>query len=276
MRRHTLVWPRRAVVMGILNVTPDSFSDGGAHLDPVRAVARAMEMIEQGAEIIDIGGESSRPNATPVTAAEELRRVLPVLERLAPLTGVPLSIDTMKHEVAKEALASGASMVNDVGANREDETMWRVTAEAGAGYICMHMQGTPRTMQLRPHYDDVVAEIRRFFVDRLRRLEGAGVSREGVVLDVGIGFGKTVQQNLKLLASLGQFTTLERPLLLGVSRKSFIGKILGADINERLSGALAVTCATAGVGPMLYRTHDVRETSMALRMLDELQQQRSL
>jgi len=256
--------------MGIVNVTPDSFSDGGQFLDPAAAVAHALEEIAQGAEIIDVGGESTRPGAQPVSETEELRRVLPVIERLAGQVKVPISIDTMKPGVARAALQAGASLVNDVAANRADDAMWRIVSEARAGYVCMHMQGTPQTMQANPTYADVVAEVGDFFIERLRRLNESGMSADQVVLDVGIGFGKTVEHNLQLLDGLRSFTRLERPLLVGVSRKSFIGKLLGPDVAERLPGALACACWAAQVGVQIIRTHDVAETVQAIRMTEAM------
>ena len=238
-RQFTFRFPRPALVMGIVNVTPDSFSDGGRFLDTEAAVEHALQLLREGAEILDIGGESTRPGAAPVTEEEERRRVLPVIERLVDRVQVPLSIDTQKPAVARAALAAGASIVNDIAANRDDDAMWRVVAEFGAGYIAMHMQGTPQTMQATPHYADVVAEIEVFFADRLARVANAGVSPEQVVLDVGIGFGKALEHNLQLLASLRRFTKLQRPLLLGVSRKSFIGKLLGTEAPQRGPAGLA-------------------------------------
>ncbi len=249
--------------MGVVNVTPDSFSDGGRFLDAAAAVAHALELVEQGAEILDVGGESSRPYAEPVGEAEELRRVLPVIEQLAARTNVPISIDTQKAPVARAALEAGADIVNDIAANRTDSGMWRVVGEARAGYICMHMQGTPQTMQSNPTYRDVVAEVADFFTDRLERLSQAGVAAEQVVLDVGIGFGKTLEHNLK-------FTKLKRPMLLGVSRKSFIGKLLGAEVGARLAGSLACSCWAIEAGVKIIRTHDIPETLQAVRMTEAI------
>lgn len=256
--------------MGIVNVTPDSFSDGGKFFDAAAAVERALELVEQGAEILDIGGESTRPGAVPVPEAEELRRVMPVLEQLSGRVQIPLSIDTMKPTVARAAVESGASMVNDVGANRADDVMWRIAAETGAAYVCMHMQGTPATMQVNPVYDDVVREVDGFFEDRLQRLNDCGVQRDQVILDVGIGFGKTAEHNLKLLAALEKFGRFGRPMLLGVSRKSFLGKVPGAMPGERLSGALACACLAVEAGAAIVRTHDVAETARAIRMTEAI------
>src|ERR1041385_1028680 len=188
-RQFEFHFPRPALVMGVVNVTPDSFSDGGKFFDTKAAVEHGLKLVEEGADILDIGGESTRPRATPVPEAEELRRVIPVIEQLAARVKIPISIDTMKPAVARAAIAAGASIVNDIAANREDDAMWRVVAESGAGYVAMHMQGTPQTMQANPRYHDVVAEVGDFFSDRLRRLEAAEVKAEHVILDVGIGFG---------------------------------------------------------------------------------------
>ncbi len=264
-RQFEFTFPRPALVMGVVNVTPDSFSDGGQFFQTEMAVTHARELIAQGADLIDIGGESTRPNAAPVSETEELRRVLPVIEQLAGIVKVPLSIDTQKPAVARAALRAGASLVNDIAANRRDEEMWRVVAEARAGYVVMHMQGTPQTMQQNPRYDDVVAEVADFFEERMRRLAAAGISAEQVILDVGIGFGKTLEHNLQLLAELNSFTKLQRPLLLGVSRKSFLGKLTSAEMAERLPAALACTSLAVAAGVRIIRTHDIAATVQAVR-----------
>ncbi len=258
------------MVMGVVNVTPDSFSDGGQYFEPEAAVAHGLDLIRQGAEILDIGGESTRPHATPVSESEELRRVIPVIEQLASQVKIPISIDTMKPEVARAAIAAGASIINDVAANREDETMWRVVAKSGAGYVLMHMQGNPQTMQAEPGYSEVVREVVEFFSERIQRLSGCGIAREQVIFDVGIGFGKTLAHNLQLLGALGSFTKLERPIALGVSRKSFIGKLLGADIGERLAAGLACASLAVESGVQIIRAHDVRETVQAIRMTEAI------
>lgn len=269
-RQFEFQFPRPVMVMGIVNATPDSFSDGGKYLDPEAAVARALELIRQGAEVVDIGGESTRPGAASVDEAEELRRVLPVIERLAPRVKVPISIDTQKTAVARAALRAGASIVNDIGANREADALWRLVGETGAGYICMHMQGTPQTMQENPVYRDVVAGVKEFWTDRLERLQQAGVAADQVVLDPGLGFGKTVEHNLQLLAAWPRLTKLKRPLLLGVSRKSFMGRLLGADVDSRLPASLACGCWSVQSGVQLIRTHDVAETLQAVRMTEAI------
>lgn len=275
-RQFEFRFPRPALIMGVVNVTPDSFSDGGEFLEVDRAVAHALKMVEQGAELLDIGGESTRPGATPVGEAEELRRVLPVIEQLAGDTKVPLSIDTMKPAVARAALAAGASMVNDVAANRADDAMGRVVAETGAGYIALHMQGQPPTMQANPVYVDVVRAVEDFFRERLQRLNACGVGADQVVFDVGIGFGKTLEHNLQLLAALRRFTKLERPLLLGVSRKSFIGQLIPAAAAARLPGSLACACLALEAGVQIIRTHDVAETVQAVRVTEAIVAQKKL
>jgi dihydropteroate synthase len=288
--RFEFVFPRPALVMGVVNVTPDSFSDGGKFFDSARAIAHALELVAQGADMLDLGGESTRPGAKPVGEAEELRRVLPVIEQLAPQVKIPLSIDTMKPAVARAALQAGASIVNDVAANSRggacesadgnqeksgvftnaatNDEMWKIVSELGAGYICMHAQGAPQTMQANPVYADVVREIGGFFSERLKKLNAGGVPADQVALDVGIGFGKTLEHNLQLLAGLRSFTTLQRPLVLGVSRKSFIGKLLGTDLAARLPASLACACLAVASGVQIIRTHDVAETVQAVRMTE--------
>jgi dihydropteroate synthase len=276
-RQFEFVFPRPTLVMGIVNVTPDSFSDGGKYLDTEAAVRHALELVAQGADILDIGGESSRPGAEPVAEAEELRRVIPVIQTLVPRLGVPVSVDTAKPAVAAAALAAGASIVNDIAASRRgsgaDENpgtaMWESVARFGAGYIVMHSQGDPATMQDHPVYADVTREVGGFFEGQLARLvKTAGIRPEQVVLDPGIGFGKTLAHNLELLARLRHFTRFGRPLLVGVSRKSFIGKIFDAEVNQRLPASLA--CATLAVaeGTQIIRTHDVAETVQTVRMAE--------
>lgn len=273
-REVEFVFPRPAVVMGILNVTPDSFSDGGQFVDVAKAVAHAQKMLSEGAEIIDIGGESTRPGAPEVSAADEIARVLPVIKQLKAGTTAVISIDTQKPEVARAAVESGAQIVNDIAANRVDDAMWRLVAETGAGYVAMHMQGTPQTMQTNPQYADVVAEMNEFFTDRLQRLAAAGVSSDQTALDVGIGFGKTLEHNLQLLAGMRHFTKHQRPVLLGVSRKSFMGRLLGLEVNDRLPAALACTVDAIGQGASIIRTHDVAATCRAIRMAEAIWEKR--
>jgi len=264
-------FPGPVRIMGILNVTPDSFSDGGRHADLDRAVAAGEEMVRHGADLLDIGGESTRPGAAPVSEEEECRRVLPVLQELKRRVRVPLSVDTMKPGVAGKALEAGAAIINDVAANRSDSAMWKVVAAHGAGYVAMHMQGAPATMQANPTYQDVTAEVAAFFQERLRRLEAAGVDPDQVVVDVGIGFGKRLVHNLKLLSCLDRFKTIGRPLLLGASRKSFIGEITGvADPSGRDAGSLACAVLAVQAGVQLLRVHNVELTRQAVRMAEAI------
>jgi len=270
----TFEFPRPMLVMGIVNTTPDSFADGGRFTDTDSAVDHALRLADEGAEIIDIGGESTRPGSDPVSAEEELRRVVPVIGRLAKRSDVTLSIDTQKPAVAKAALDAGATIVNDIAANRELPEMWQVVAEAKAGYVCMHMQGTPQTMQAKPRYDDVLREVGSFFSSRLAKLTEHGISGEQVALDPGIGFGKELEHNIKLLSGLNQFSVSERPLLVGVSRKSFIGKLLGTPTGDRLPASLACAAWSTIEGAHIVRVHDVAETVQAVRVAEALKRNR--
>jgi dihydropteroate synthase len=272
-RQFEFVFPRPALIMGVVNATPDSFYPGGRFPSRDAAVARALELAAEGADMIDIGGESSRPKAQPVDEAEELRRVIPVLEELAGAVSIPLSIDTVKPPVARAALQAGASIINDIAANRAGEEMWRLAAETGAAYVAVHMQGSPATMQDNPQYEDVVAAVGNFFADRLKRLRACGVNPEQVVLDVGIGFGKRPAENLRLLAALGSFTKWRRPLLLGASRKSFLGAIVGGGVEDRLAPSLACACWGVAHGAQIIRCHDVAATRQAVRMCEALRQE---
>jgi dihydropteroate synthase len=277
-RQHEFHFPRPAVVMGILNVTPDSFYDGGRYADLSAAVDRAHELVSQGAEIIDIGGESTRPGAVPVSAKDELARVLPVIERLSSgpfATPAFLSIDTQKPEVAREAVAAGVHIINNIAAPDNDPRMWEIAASSGAGYVAMHKQGDPQTMQKRPRYENVVREIHDFFAEQFERLTAAGVSREQIVFDVGIGFGKTLEHNLQLLARLDETRAGDRPMLLGVSRKSFMGRLLTLEADQRLAPALACSVWAASRGVEIFRTHDVAEMVAALRMFEAIRNERT-
>jgi dihydropteroate synthase len=255
-------WPRPSV-MGVVNVTPDSFSDGGRFVDPSAAIAHARLLIDEGAAIVDVGGESTRPGAPPVALDAELARVLPVLEGLE---GAPVSIDTSKAEVARRAVDSGAELVNDVTALRADPGMAEVVADTGAFVCLMHMQGEPRTMQVAPHYDDVVSDVLAFLEERLAFAVESGISEERICVDPGIGFGKTPDQNLELLRRLDEICALGRPVLVGVSRKSTLGKILGhADATQGgLAASLGAAVAAFERGAWMIRAHDVRETVEAL------------
>jgi dihydropteroate synthase len=259
--------------MGIVNVTPDSFSDGGQHFSTQAAVNHALQLIEQGADLLDIGGESTRPGATPVSVEEELNRILPVVRDLATQTTIPLSVDTSKSEVARQCLAAGAHVMNDVTALTGDPAMAAVVREFNAGAILMHMQGTPRTMQIAPRYNDVVAEIGRYFEQRLQELADLGIGAERLALDPGIGFGKTRDHNLELLARLTEFRRFGRPLCLGVSRKGFLGKLLNRDVSRRLASSLAVAChATLRGSAQIVRVHDVEETRDALTTIAAIEE----
>ncbi len=258
----------RPLVMGILNVTPDSFSDGGQHFDLASAVARARQMASEGADIIDIGGESTRPGAPGVSADEETRRVVPVIEQISDL---PVSVDTTKAIVAERALAAGARIVNDISALQSDAGMLPVVRNSGAGVVLMHRQGTPVTMQNNPRYADVVQEVCKFLAERMEFAVTGGVKKTQIAVDPGIGFGKTVEHNRQLLAGLEQFSVLGCPILVGASRKSFIGQLLNRPAHDRLPGSLAVAAWAVLHGAKILRVHDVVETVDVVRMLAALQ-----
>lgn len=247
-------------LMGIVNVTPDSFSDGGQFHDASAAVAHALQLAEEGADLLDIGGESTRPWSAPVTVDEELRRVIPVIEQVAGQTTLPISVDTTKARVAREALGAGAVIVNDISGLQFDPEMPAVCAETGAAVVCMHIQGTPQTMQDRPHYDDVVGEVAAYFTQRLESLAAAGIAPERIALDPGIGFGKTAEHNLQLLAHIARFRALGRPVLVGHSRKGFLKKLLGRPVDERTAGTVGIAVALAMQSTDILRIHDVRLT----------------
>jgi dihydropteroate synthase len=250
-------------LMGVVNVTPDSFSDGGLYLDPGAAIEHGRELAEAGADILDVGGESTRPGAAAVAVEEELRRVEPVVAGLAEL-GVEISVDTSKAAVAEAALDAGATIVNDVTALRGDPEMAGLVADRGAGLVLMHMAGDPRTMQVNPEYGDVVAEVRDFLATRLAVATAAGIDESRIWLDPGIGFGKTAEHNFELLRSLDQLAALGRPILVGTSRKSFIGRADGSETDDRLGGTIATSILAAAAGAAVLRVHDVREMSQAL------------
>ena len=258
------------VVMGIVNVTPDSFSDGGHYFDAGRAIEHALAMVEAGAGIIDVGGESTRPGAATVSQSEEIRRIVPVVAALAARTAVPVSVDTSKSEVIREAVLAGATMINDVRALR-DEGALQAAAATSAAICLMHMQGEPRTMQADPKYDDVVATVRAFLESRIAACVAAGISRDRLVIDPGIGFGKLLAHNLGLLAALPELTALRVPLMIGVSRKSLFGDLLGRPAGQRLAGGVAATTAAVLAGANIVRTHDVAETVDAVRVTSALQ-----
>jgi len=253
-------------IMGVLNVTPDSFSDGGRFLAAEDALTQALALVREGAAIVDIGGESTRPGSAPVPAARELDRVLPVIEALADRVGVPVSVDTTKAEVARRALAAGASLINDVSALRSDAGMIEVIAEAGCPVCLMHMKGQPKTMQDDPRYDNVVDEVLRFLEERMAFALASGLREDQLMVDPGIGFGKTVEHNLALLHDLRRFTVFGRPVVLGASRKRFLGAILGAEPGARAIGTVTTTVVGLLAGAHVFRVHDVKPNFEALRV----------
>ena len=264
---------RRGMIMGVLNVTPDSFSDGGEFFSAEKAVARGGQIAAEGAQIVDVGGESTRPGAEPVFAEEELGRVVPVIENLRAKNNIFISIDTSKSEVADAALDAGASIINDVTGGRGDEKMLSLAARRNAGFIIMHMQGNPRTMQVEPRYVDVVAQVADFFRQQYRRALECGVDPMAIAFDPGIGFGKTLEHNLELLRNLECLRVQGRPLMVGVSRKSFLGKLIGAaEMNDRLAPTVALTSLLRSRGANVFRVHDVKENVAALRAAEALLQ----
>ena len=260
----------RCLVMGVVNVTPDSFADGGRYLDPRAAVTHGLALAAEGADLLDVGGESTRPGATDVEEAVELDRVLPVVEGLAAATDVPVSVDTRKAAVARAALAAGAAIVNDVSAGRDDPDLLGVAAEAGAPLVLMHMQGTPATMQDDPRYDDVLAEVEAFLQERCTAAEAAGVAPDALVVDPGIGFGKRDEHNYALLAGLARLTRLGHPVLVGTSRKGFIGRALDLPVEERLEGTAATVVWAVERGARIVRVHDVAPMVRTVRMTEAL------
>jgi dihydropteroate synthase len=260
---------QRGMIMGVLNVTPDSFFDGGKFLAVEKAVAHGRHMAKHGAQIIDVGGESTRPGAESIPADEELRRVLPVIEKLREEVSIFISIDTSKAEVARAALDAGAAIINDVTGGRADAEMLPLAAERDAGFIIMHMQGDPRTMQLKPRYDDVVMEVADFFRQRYERALEFGIDPMAIAFDPGIGFGKTLEHNLKLLGNLERLRVHNRPLVVGVSCKAFLGKIMdSAEMSDRLAPTIALTALLRSRGANVLRVHDVKPNVAALRAAD--------
>ena len=261
----------RALVMGIVNVTPDSFSDGGAHDSADAAVAHGLKLVEEGADLLDIGGESSRPGSAPVPLEEELRRVLPVIEQLAARTAVPISVDTFKPEVMRAAVAAGAGMINDIHALRQPGAL-EAAADTGVPVVLMHMQGEPGSMQADPQYDDVVAEVHRFLVQRLFAAEMAGIAKKNLIVDLGFGFGKTLQHNLTLLARSESFLELGVPMLAGLSRKRMLGEITGREVPaDRLAASVAAHVVAVQRGARIVRVHDVAATVDALKLWQAVQ-----
>jgi len=266
----SLTLGERTLVMGVVNVTPDSFSDGGEAFELYDAVEMALKFVEEGADILDVGGESTRPGSEPVALEEELARVIPVIEALSAKTDIPVSIDTCKAEVARRAIAAGASIVNDISGGNFDHQMPQLVADTGAGVVLMHIKGTPRNMQENPHYHDLMGELKEYFEKSVSRFEEAGVARERILVDPGIGFGKNLDHNLELIRRIGEFQGIAAGVLFGPSRKSFIGSLTGKPVKERLAGTLAAVTAGALFGADIVRVHDVGPVVEALKVADSL------
>ena len=271
---YTLDLSRRTHVMGVINVTPDSFSDGGQFFEKERAVDQALQFAADGADLIDIGGESTRPYSEGISAEEEMNRVIPVIEVLKKELTLPISIDTLKAQVAREALRCGASMVNDISALRSDPEMAAVAAEAGVPVILMHMKGTPANMQANPSYDDVTAEIIAFLSKAIDQAVNSGIRRERIIVDPGIGFGKTFDHNLEILRELGRFQCLDAPILVGSSRKAFIGRILDKKVHERDTGTMATVAAAVMNGAHIVRVHNVKQAVETVKVIDAIKRGR--
>ena len=269
-RNRTLTLGKRTLLMGILNVTPDSFSDGGLFFDHDKAVSHGLKMVEEGADIIDIGGESTRPGSKPIELDEELRRVIPVIESIVKKADVPISIDTYKSAVAQRAIEAGAEIVNDISGLHFDPELAKVVAKGNTPLILMHIQGTPETMQKSIHYDSLFSEILLYLKDSIQRAELAGLDPGQIIIDPGIGFGKTVEDNLLIIRNLQEFQILGKPILLGTSRKSFIGKILNAEVEERLEGTLSSIAIGVLNGAHIIRTHDVLQAKKAVAIADAI------
>jgi len=273
--RYDLDLSRKTHIMGILNITPDSFSDGGIHFDASHAVDHALRMIDDGADLIDIGGESTRPGSEPVSLDEELRRTLPVIEALAGKISAPISIDTYKSPVAIRALEAGASMVNDISGMRFDPEMPKVISRFSVPVVIMHIKGTPKNMQVNPTYEALIPEIMDYFRSSIRFAMKAGIPEDMIILDPGIGFGKTFEHNFEIMNNLDAFSALEKPLLIGPSRKAFLGKILGGlPPQERLEGTAASVAISIIKGAHIVRVHDVREMARVAKVADAIKQQR--
>jgi dihydropteroate synthase len=266
-RRKILEIRECPLVMGILNVTPDSFSDGGLHLDRIAAVERGLQMLEEGADIIDVGGESTRPGAAEISVEEEISRVIPVITSLRSKTEAVISVDTTKSAVAKGAMDAGADIINDVSAFTYDDAMTQVAADTGAGVVLMHMLGDPRTMQDEPVYGNVVEDVAAYLMARVEDLVSQGIDRESIAIDPGIGFGKTLEHNLELLAGLDSLINHGMPVIVGLSRKSFLGKITESPVDERLAGSLAGLSFCVMKGVHIMRVHDVKESVETIKVL---------
>jgi dihydropteroate synthase len=270
-----LDFSKKTYIMGILNVTPDSFSDGGLYFDKSIAIKRAIQMVEDGADIIDIGGESTRPGSEPIPVEEELRRVIPVIKKLAKEIGIPISIDTYKSEVAKRALDAGASIINDISGLRFDPEMVRVVSEYKVPVVIMHIKGTPKDMQVNPVYEALIPEIIDYLRASIRLAMNSGIPEDKIIIDPGIGFGKTFDHNLKIINKLREFTFLEKPILIGPSRKAFIGKILGdVPVEDRLEGTAAAVAISIMNGANIIRAHDVKEMIRVVKVVDAIRRER--
>lgn len=269
-RKQTFLLGKRTLIMGILNVTPDSFSDGGLYLDKERAVEHGLRMVEEGADMIDIGGESTRPGAKPLDIHEELRRVIPVIETLSKRIRIPISIDTYKSEVARRAIDAGAEIINDISGLNFDPLMAKVTAKEDIPIVLMHIRGTPETMQKDIHYESLFSEIILYLKDSIQRAENEGVDPKKIIIDPGIGFGKTVSDNLIIIKNLKEFKILGKPILLGTSRKSFIGKLLNTGPNDRIEGSLSSIAIGVLNGAHIIRTHDVFQAKRAIAIADAI------
>lgn len=266
---------RRTWIMGVVNVTPDSFFDGGLYLDPEKAVDHGLALAAQGADILDVGGESSQPGSDPVTAEEELRRVIPVISGLRKKTKILISADTTKPEIAEAALDAGADIINDISSFNLNPQILLLAARREAGFCLMHMKGIPKTMQVRPYYDNVLEEIRTFLAEKIDIAQAYGLRKENIIIDPGIGFGKRLEDNLVLLNNLAAFSELGRPILVGVSRKSFIGKILNAHPQERLEGTIAASIVSIIRGAHILRVHDVKAVKRAVLVAEAILNERS-
>ena len=269
-RKRTLILGKRTLLMGVLNVTPDSFSDGGLFFDKEKAKAHGLRMVEEGADIIDIGGESTRPGSKPLELKEELRRVMPVIDSIAKEVDVPISIDTYKSTVAQRAIEAGAEIINDISGLNFDQSLAKVAAKEDTPLVLMHIRGTPETMQKDIHYDSIFSEILQYLKVSIQRAESAGLDPRQIIIDPGIGFGKTVEDNLLIIKNLFEFRILGKPILLGTSRKSFIGKILNTEVGDRLEGTLSSAAIGVLNGAHIIRSHDVLQTKKAIAVVDAI------
>ena len=269
-RKQTLTLGKRTYLMGALNVTPDSFSDGGLYFDKEKAIVQGLRMVKEGADIIDIGGESTRPGSKPLKLEEELRRVIPVIESLVKEVDIPISIDTYKSAVAQRAIEAGAEMINDISGLHFDHSLAQVAAKEDTPLILMHIRGTPETMQKDVHYDSLFSEILQYLKESIQRAESAGLDPQQIIIDPGVGFGKTLEDNLLIIKNLFEFRILGKPILLGTSRKSFIGKILNADVTDRLEGTLSSIAIGVLNGAHIIRCHDVLQAKKAIAVADAI------